>query len=253
MVDRRLSRAVLAGWILIGAGVTLHAQKPIALTVHWDRTVVVSRSTPTLQVVVNPPLRPAQPLAGPSFQAVKDLGADYVRYVPWLPYPRLAVAELEPPAPGHTSWDFSLIDPMMKEFLAATEGHPRVVNFSTMPAWLFKADKPVAYPGQAELEDTRKRLAEMGRDLQYVSPDIFRLKDPDALLENLVQSHRSAAWILSASSYPVQRWFAKSGLPTLISGWPYRGWICPTSQSAGNQRLLHAGLQFICHGHRHID
>lgn len=35
---------------------------------------------------------------------------------------------------------------MMKDFFAATEGHPTVVNFSTMPAWLFKTDKPVAYP-----------------------------------------------------------------------------------------------------------
>ncbi|HWE84020.1 MAG TPA: hypothetical protein VG267_03695 [Terracidiphilus sp.] len=159
MVDRSMRTActaMLAGWILAGPAAALHAQspvnapKPIALTVHWDRTVVVSRSTPTLQVVVNPPLRPAQPLAAPSFQAVKDLGADDVRYVPWLPYPKLAVAELEPPTPEHTSWDFSLIDPMMKEFLAATEGHPRVVNFSTIPAWLFNTDKPVTYPADPD-------------------------------------------------------------------------------------------------------
>ena len=78
--------------------------------------------------------------------AVKELGADYVRYVPWLPYPKLAVAELEPPTPQTTSWDFRLIDPMTKDFLAATEGHPTVMNFSTTPAWLWKTDKPVTYP-----------------------------------------------------------------------------------------------------------
>jgi len=77
---------------------------------------------------------------------VKELGADYVRYVPWLPYPKLGVAELEPPTPQKTSWDFSLIDPMTKDFLAATEGHSPVMNFSTMPTWLFKTDKPVTYP-----------------------------------------------------------------------------------------------------------
>jgi hypothetical protein len=77
---------------------------------------------------------------------VKELGADYVRYVPWLPYPRLGVAELEPPTAQKTSWDFSLIDPMTTDFLAATEGHPTVMNFSTIPAWLFKTDKPVTYP-----------------------------------------------------------------------------------------------------------
>ncbi|MGA2166783.1 MAG: glycosyl hydrolase family 39, partial [Terracidiphilus sp.] len=81
-----------------------------------------------------------------AYKAVKDLGADYVRYVPWLPYPKLAVAELEPPTAQKTSWDFSLIDPMTKDFLAATEGHPTVMNFSTIPTWLFKTDKPVTYP-----------------------------------------------------------------------------------------------------------
>lgn len=123
-----------------------HAQEAAKVTIHWDKTTVVSNTTPTLQVVVNPPLRPAQPLGIAAYKAVKELGADYVRYVPWLPYPKLAVAELEPPTPQKTSWDFSLIDPMTRDFLAATEGHPTVMNFSTMPAWLFKTDKPVTYP-----------------------------------------------------------------------------------------------------------
>ena len=125
------------------------AQKASTLTIHWDKTSVVSRSTPTLQVVVNPPLRHGEPLAVASYKAVKELGADYVRYVPWLPYPRLAVAELEPPTAQKTSWDFTLIDPMTKDLLDATEGHSTVMNFSTMPAWLFKTDKPVTYPDDA--------------------------------------------------------------------------------------------------------
>lgn len=32
------------------------------------------------------------------FKNLRALGADYVRFVPWLPYPKLGVAELEPPA-----------------------------------------------------------------------------------------------------------------------------------------------------------
>jgi hypothetical protein len=35
---------------------------------------------------------------------------------------------------------------MTKDFLAATDGHSTVMNFSTIPAWLFKTDKPVTYP-----------------------------------------------------------------------------------------------------------
>jgi len=128
-------------------------QKASQLTIHWDKTTVVSNTTPTLQVVVNPPLRHGEPLSIAAYNAVKDLGADYVRYVPWLPYPRLAVAELEPPTAQKTAWDFSLIDPMTKDFLAATDGHSTIMNFSTMPAWLFKTDKPIAYPADSSQVD----------------------------------------------------------------------------------------------------
>jgi hypothetical protein len=124
----------------------LAAQQGPELAIHWDNATIVSKTTPTLQVVVNPPLRPGNPLSVASYKAIKELGADYVRYVPWMPYPRLAVAELEPPTPQKTSWDFSLIDPMTKDFLDATAGHPTILNFSTIPTWLFKTDKPVAYP-----------------------------------------------------------------------------------------------------------
>jgi hypothetical protein len=123
---------------------------PNSVTVDWNKTIIVSRSTPTLQVVVNPMLRSGSPMHDGAFQAVKQLGADYVRYVPWLPYPRLGVAELEPPTSEKTSWDFSLIDPMTRDFLAATEGHSTVMNFSTIPTWLFKTDKPVSYPADPD-------------------------------------------------------------------------------------------------------
>jgi len=130
--------------VLLGS--VAQAQQAAQVTVHWDKTTVVSQTTPTLQVVVNPPLRPGEALGVAAYKAVKDLGADYVRYVPWLPYPRLGVAELEPPTKEKTSWDFSVIDPMTKDFMAATEGHSTVMNFSTIPTWLFKTEKPAAYP-----------------------------------------------------------------------------------------------------------
>jgi Glycosyl hydrolases family 39 len=135
--------AVLA--TIAACGIVRGQQAP-KLSIHWETVTVVSKTTPTLQVVVNPPLRPGQALGAAAYKALKDLGADDVRYVPWLPYPKLAVAELKAPTPEKTSWDFSLIDPMTKEFLSATEGHARVMNFSTIPAWLFKTDKPVTYP-----------------------------------------------------------------------------------------------------------
>jgi len=123
------------------------AQAPGPQTqIDWNKVVLVSKSTPTLQVVTNPMLNPGAPIHDGSFAALKALGADYVRYVPWLPYPKVAVAELQPPTKDKTSWDFTYIDPVTKDFLAATEGHSTIINFSTIPAWMFKTDKPVIYP-----------------------------------------------------------------------------------------------------------
>ncbi len=136
--------------LCISCAPRLICQAPTQVTVDWGKVNLVSNTTPTLQVVVNPPLRPGRPLSIASYRALKELGADYVRYVPWLPYPKLAVAELEPPTSEKTSWDFSLIDPMTKDFLDATEGHSVILNFSTIPAWLFKTDKPVAYPADPD-------------------------------------------------------------------------------------------------------
>jgi hypothetical protein len=116
------------------------------LIVQWEKQQAVSRSTPTLQSVVNPMLRKGSPIHDQSLAALKNLGCDYVRYVPWLPYPKLAVAELEAPSHNNTSWDFTLIDPMTIDFLTATKGHPVILNFSTIPAWMYKTEKPVSYP-----------------------------------------------------------------------------------------------------------
>src|SRR6266853_4322173 len=112
------------------------AQSPSAqdqsakVEVHWDKVTSVSKTTATLQVVVNPPLRRGSTIHDEAFKSLHDIQTDYVRYVPWLPYPKLGIAELEPPADGKTSWDFSLIDPMTIDFLEATKGHSVILNFS---------------------------------------------------------------------------------------------------------------------------
>src|SRR5580693_42498 len=120
--------------------------QPMKVTAHWDKVIRVSQTTPTLQVVVNPPLQRGTPVHDNAFKSLRDLGADFVRYVPWLPYPKLGVAELEPPKDGKTSWDFSAIDPMTIDFLDATKGHSVILNFSTIPQWMYQTDQPVEYP-----------------------------------------------------------------------------------------------------------
>ncbi len=143
------------GWLTIAslgcalglAGCTvISTNSEQGLVINWNATTMVKNATPTLQVVVNPPLRPGQPLGTAAFSAVSALGPDYMRYAGWFPYPKLAVAELQPPTPQGTSWDFSLIDPIVKQYLTATEGHSRVMSFSTIPEWMFVTDAPVVYP-----------------------------------------------------------------------------------------------------------
>lgn len=143
----RSSRLNPCVWFLLA---TVANAQVVNVEVNWDKVVRVSQTTPTLQVVVNPPLRHGTEISTNAYKAVHDLGADYVRYVPWLPYPKLAVAELEPPAGGKTSWDFSLIDPMTIDFLEATRGHSVILNFSTIPQWMWKTDKPVGYPSDPD-------------------------------------------------------------------------------------------------------
>ncbi|HXK06709.1 MAG TPA: glycosyl hydrolase family 39 [Verrucomicrobiae bacterium] len=132
------------------AGIAVAAAPPATVNVNWDTIVRVSNTTPSLQVVVNPPLRRGSAIHDRVFQAFRELQADYARYVPWLPYPRLAVAELAPPRDGVTSWDFSLIDPMTIDLLEAVKGRPVVLNFSTTPQWMWVTRDPVTFPSDPE-------------------------------------------------------------------------------------------------------
>lgn len=142
----RLASQSLAAVLVFGAAASAAQDPPVKVVAHWDKVIRTTKTSPTLQVVVNPPLQRGTRVHDNAFKALHDLGADYVRYVPWLPYPKLGVAELEPPKDGKTSWDFTSIDPMTIDFLEATKGHSVILNFSTIPQWMYKTDKPVEYP-----------------------------------------------------------------------------------------------------------
>jgi hypothetical protein len=114
--------------------------------VDWNKVVSTSKTTATLQLVENPMVRPSSPIHTPVFKALKDLNAEYLRYVPWFPYPKMAVAELEPPTETQTFWDFTYLDSTMHAVMKASEGHKVVIGISTIPAWLWKTKSKVTYP-----------------------------------------------------------------------------------------------------------
>ncbi|WP_216848855.1 glycosyl hydrolase family 39 [Pedobacter sp. L105] len=144
----------------------------LKLNVKWNETVMISKSTPTLQVVVNPMIRPKAAMRDAAIKALKDINADYVRYVPWIPYPKLAVAELKEPDDKKTYWDFSLIDPITIDFLEATKGRLPIMNFSTIPQWMFKTESPVAYP-----EDPNQVTWDYSRGTQLRDTSMKELTD----------------------------------------------------------------------------
>ena len=151
IATRPLASLALRGVVCLALSIPMLAASSVEeIKVNWNHVEHVSKTTPTLQVVVNPLLRRGSPIHDRAFQALSDLKANYVRYVPWFPYPKVGVAELEPPTADKTFWDFQLIDPLTMDFLQATDGHPAVLNFSTIPQWMFKTSQPVPYPGNPD-------------------------------------------------------------------------------------------------------
>jgi Glycosyl hydrolases family 39 len=163
---------------LAGCGGVTSREK--GLNINWNKTTATLNTTATLQVVVNPPLQPGQPLGTAAFEAMRAMAPDYTRFQAWIPYPKLAVAELEPPTAQRTSWDFTLIDPIVKQFITATEGHDTVMDFSTIPQWMFVTDAPVVYPADPTQETWDY---EQGTDLR--DPTCQELAD---------YYHRLASW-----------------------------------------------------------
>jgi hypothetical protein len=116
----------------------------IAVHVDWDTVTATSRTTLTTHVWTAPPLRRGSAIHDRAFQAVRDLDADLVRFLPWFSHPWVSVPALTPPTATETSWDFRRLDPYVADFMAATGGRPVVMNFATIPAWMFTT--PVEVP-----------------------------------------------------------------------------------------------------------
>jgi len=141
-----MARQILALLCVSFLCVTIFPAAAQYLAIDWTKTLRVSVTTPTLQVVVNPKLQLGEVVRENAYSALRDLRPQYARYVPWFPYPRMSVAELFPPTGPKTFWDFHLIDPPAVDFLEATAGRSGYLNFSTIPAWMFKTRVAVPVP-----------------------------------------------------------------------------------------------------------
>jgi len=132
---------------------------PIAVGVDWNAApLVVASTAATVEIDCCEPFLTRDPRAhvhggGPFsayFNAMKDLGAEFVRFAPWYPYPKIVVTELYPsdctsttPA---TNWNSTLFDPILADFMLAVCGedaahgkcnHSVAQQISTMPSWMY--------------------------------------------------------------------------------------------------------------------
>lgn len=137
----------LASWGMLACA-TACAQTPVApeIKADWKNPGAATRTVITLQVVENPPLRRGSSIHDAAWGNLRSLHTDMTRFALWYPYPRLAVAELAPPAEGRTHWDFSGIDPLVEDFMRATQGHSSVFTMSTIPSWMFEGGDPGPVP-----------------------------------------------------------------------------------------------------------
>ncbi len=84
-----------------------------------------------------------------AWNSLRGLNASDMRLALWYPYPRMGVAELTPSSPTTTSWDFSVMDPIVADFFSAAQGKPTVLSVATVPQWMFAGSQP-ALPGNPD-------------------------------------------------------------------------------------------------------
>lgn len=131
----------------------------VSVAIDWGSAPLTTASTAaTVELDCCEPFLTRDPAAhtnggGPFssyFSAMKAMGAEFVRFAPWYPYPKIAVVELEPPdctaSKPATNWNSSLFDPILEDFMLAVCGddaingkceHSVAQQLSTMPSWLY--------------------------------------------------------------------------------------------------------------------
>jgi hypothetical protein len=128
----------------------------VTITVDWSKNLHQSTMVPTFQVVLNPLVQRGSKVHDNIWRYVSELDTDLIRFQAWLLFPKLVVMEMEKAncsTNKNVSWDFSYMDAMLADFMAATKGKVNSINFCTTPAWLWKNDKPVPYPTDPSIPD----------------------------------------------------------------------------------------------------
>jgi hypothetical protein len=145
-------RIPMLGMLLGGVLAAAQAAPLPRIQPDWQHLSPV-RTALTMEVCVEPPMLPTKSTRAALARSLAGLHGDYARLAFWFPYPRIAVAELEAPTTEKTSWDFRLMDAIVVDFMKAAHGRRVLVNFSTLPQWMFQTAKKVPYPSDPDTID----------------------------------------------------------------------------------------------------
>jgi hypothetical protein len=92
--------AVLLSAAVSAALVSRAAAQTTVVDIAWSSPIRQLQTDLAFQTVVNPVTARESPYHDAVYEKIAALGASYQRYVPWLPYPRMGIAELERPSHG---------------------------------------------------------------------------------------------------------------------------------------------------------
>jgi hypothetical protein len=128
------------------------------INVDWQNLIIESKTTTTLQVVVNPMLLRNSSIHNNALHSLASVAADYVRFVPWFPYPKLSVPEINAPIIDSNScttfWDFTYADPLVEDFFSSTPNVAHIINFSTTPGWMWVLPAGTNYTYPEDINET---------------------------------------------------------------------------------------------------
>ena len=103
-----------------------------------------------------------------------------------------------------------------------------------------------------EVDTLRELLNNRGYEFELLTPGVFHLQNPSRRLDKLVKDKHFDIWILYQCPLPIQEWFQKKKLPSIIRGYSNVGIDIPSIDEDWQASAFHAGGVLTRQGHRSI-
>lgn len=107
-------------------------------------------------------------------------------------------------------------------------------------------------PTLFEIDHLRRSLGQDGGSLDLFAPSWFEHANPTRHLAKLVEDEPCSAWVLFRTGEKIQQWFAKSGIPCLVRGYPFSDNLLPHLDVDWEATARHAAGRLWRHGHRRV-